>query len=253
VRAIAVSDIREALAAGWRDFRRAPQFGIFFGAFYAGWGILIAAMLTVFHMAYLVFPVSIGFVLMGPFLAVGLYEVSRRLERGEALSWAGVLGVIWLQRQRELVWMAFVMLFVFWIWMYQVRLLLALFLGFMSFSDLAGFLRIVFTTEEGLWFLLVGNVVGAFLSLLLFSVTVVSCPLLLDREADFVTAIVTSVRTVVASGAPMIGWGLLVVALMLAAALPAFLGLLVVLPVLGHTTWHLYRRAVVPATSAPPR
>lgn len=253
VRAIGFADIAQALAEGWSDFRRAPQFGVFFGGFYAVWGVLIAAMLTVLDMAYLVFPMSIGFVLLGPFLAVGLYEVSRRLERGEALAWSQVLGVIWLQRQRELVWMAFVMLFVFWVWMYQVRLLLALFLGFKSFSDLAGFLRIVLATYEGVLFLLVGSAIGAVLSLVLFSVTVVACPLLLDREADFITAIITSVKAVTTSGLPMIAWGLAVVALVIAASLTAFLGLLVVLPVLGHTTWHLYRRAVVPATSAPPR
>jgi len=151
--------------------------------------------------------------------------------------------------------MAFVMLFVFWIWMYQVRLLLALFLGFQSFSSMAGFMRVVLTTSDGLWFLLVGHVVGAVLSLVLFSVTVISCPMLLDRECDFITAMITSVKTVTTSGPPMIAWGLLVVAAMIAASLPAFLGLLVVLPVLGHTTWHLYRRAV-PApgvTSVPPR
>jgi uncharacterized membrane protein len=248
VRAIGFGDIAAALRAGWHDFRQAPLYGLFFGSFYAGWGILIAAMLSVLDMAYLVFPVSIGFVLIGPFVAVGLYEVSRRLERGEALTWGGVLGVIWLQRQRELVWMAFVMLFVFWVWMYQVRLLLALFLGFQSFSDMAGFLRIVLTTYDGWWFLLVGHVVGAVLSLVLFSVTVIACPLLLDREVDFITAIITSVKTVTTSGPPMIAWGLCVVAAMIAASLPAFLGLLVVLPVLGHTTWHLYRRAVI----APP-
>jgi uncharacterized membrane protein len=90
-------------------------------------------------------------------------------------------------------------------------------------------------------------VVGAVLSLVLFSVTVIACPLLLDREVDFITAIITSVKTVTTSGPPMIAWGLFVVAAMIAASLPAFLGLLVVLPVLGHTTWHLYRRAVVAA------
>ncbi len=248
VRAIGFGDIAMALRLGWSDFRAAPLYGLFFGSFYAGWGILIAAMLSVLDMAYLVFPVSIGFVLIGPFIAVGLYEVSRRLERGEALSWSGVLGVIWHQRQRELVWMAFVMLFVFWIWMYQVRLLLALFLGFQSFSDMGGFLRVVLTTSDGFWFLAVGNVVGALLSLVLFSVTVISCPLLLEREVDFITAIITSVKAVTESGVPMIAWGLFVVAAIIAASLPAFLGLLVVLPVLGHTTWHLYRRAVVSPT-----
>jgi uncharacterized membrane protein len=142
--------------------------------------------------------------------------------------------------------MAFVVLFVLWIWLYQVRLLIALFLGSRATIDLGKFLHVVVSTPEGLVFLAVGHLVGAALALLLFSVTVIACPLLLDRNIDFVTAIVTSVKTVTTSPAPMILWGLVVVALVLCASLPAFLGLLVVLPVLGHATWHLYRRAIAP-------
>jgi uncharacterized membrane protein len=105
----------------------------------------------------------------------------------------------------------------------------------------------VLTTNEGLLFLAVGNLDGAVLSLILFSLTVVSFPLLLERDVDFITAMITSVRAVVTSPAPMIGWAALIVVLTIVSALPLFLGLLVTLPVLGHTTWHLYRRIVAPA------
>jgi uncharacterized membrane protein len=107
-------------------------------------------------------------------------------------------------------------------------------------------LTVVLTTNEGLLFLAIGNLDGAALSLILFSLTVVSFPLLLDREVDFVTAMVTSVRAVVASPVPMIGWAAIIVALLIVSALPYFLGLLVTVPVLGHTTWHLYRKIVAP-------
>jgi len=135
------------------------------------------------------------------------------------------------------------------VWMYQVRLLVALFLGLKSFSTLVGFIDIVLHTPEGMRFLAVGHVVGAVLYAVLFTVTVVSIPLLLDREVDFVTAIITSVKAVMKNPVVMLGWALLVLALTALALLPAFLGLLVVLPVLGHATWHLYQKLVEPAAS----
>jgi uncharacterized membrane protein len=142
----------------------------------------------------------------------------------------------------EIGWMAFVTFFVFILWMYQVRFLMALFLGLnASFATLHDFLVVVLTTNEGLVFLMVGNAVGAALSLVLFSLTVVSFPLLLDRDVDFVTAMITSVRAVTTSPVPMIGWAAVIVVLLAISALPFFLGLLITLPVLGHTTWHLYR------------
>jgi uncharacterized membrane protein len=246
VRNIAIADLRDCLATGIADFRRAPLYGLFFGAVYAFAGLLIVASVFQFGMPYLAYPLAIGFSLIGPFIAVGLYEVSRRLEAGRPLDWPGILRVIYDQRRRELSWMGFVVLFVLWIWLYQVRLLIALFLGSRATIDLGRFLHVVVSTPEGLTFLAIGHLVGAFLALVLFSVTVIACPLLLDRNVDFVTAIVTSVKTVATSPLPMILWGLMVVVLILVASLPAFLGLLVVLPVLGHATWHLYRRAIAP-------
>jgi uncharacterized membrane protein len=136
------------------------------------------------------------------------------------------------------------MLFIFWMWMYQVRLVMALTLGRMSYATLDRFVEVVLTTPQGWTFLAVGHVVGAALSLILFSITVIAIPFLLDHEADFITAMITSVRTVLASPLVMLGWGVVVTLAVLAACVPFFLGLLVVLPVLGHATWHLYRRAI---------
>lgn len=140
--------------------------------------------------------------------------------------------------------MAFITLFILLMWMYQVRVLLALFLGSQSFVTIEQFLTVLVTTEDGLTFLAVGHLFGAVDSLILFSLTVVSFPLLLDQDRDFITAMITSVRTVLESPPVMIAWAFVIVVLLALAMLPAFLGLLVVLPVLGHATWHLYRRLI---------
>ena len=246
VRRVSVADIAESLGEGLRDFQAAPLFGLAFAALYVAGGILILLSLTAFGMVYLAYPLAAGFALIGPFVAVGLYEVSRQREAGEAPSMGGIWATI--RSRREIGWMAFVTLFVFLVWMYQVRLLIAVLLGLhASFSSLPEFLTVVLTTNEGLVFLALGNLVGAALSLILFSLTVVSFPLLLERDVDAVTAMITSVRAVVMSPLPMIGWAAVIVALLALSSLPYFLGLLVTLPVLGHATWHLYRRIVVPA------
>ncbi|KRR24834.1 hypothetical protein CQ14_05730 [Bradyrhizobium lablabi] len=248
VRPITAADIAEALSQGLRDFQAMPLYGLAFGAFYAAGGIAILLCLTAFGMVYLVYPLAAGFAMLGPFVAIGLYEVSRRREAGQAVSF----GAIWatIRSRSEIGWMAFVTLFVFVIWMYQVRLLIALLLGLnASFASLREFITVVLTTNEGLLFLAIGNAVGAALSLILFSLTVVSFPLLLDRDVDFVTAMITSVRAVVTSPLPMIGWAALIVILLAVSAMPYFLGLLVTLPVLGHTTWHLYRRIIAPVAA----
>lgn len=244
IRHIHANDIVDALAKGLRDFQAYPAYGLFFGGLYALGGLATVAAALWWGMNYLVYPMAAGFVLIGPFVAVGLYEVSRRRELGEPMSWGAVLGAVLAQSGREISWMAFVTLFIFLIWMYQVRLLIALFFGLHGMPA-GNFPAILFTTPEGLAFLAVGHAVGAVLAILVFSLTVVSFPLLLDRQVDVVTAMITSVKSVVTNPLPMIGWALVVTILIIVASLPAFLGLLIVLPVLGHTTWHLYRKVVI--------
>lgn len=241
---IGAADIVEALGKGLRDFQALPLYGLAIGALYAGGGIVVVLCATLLGMSYLAYPLAAGFALIGPFAAAGLYEVSRQRELGQAPSPAGIWRAI--RSRGEMGWMAFVTIFIFVMWMYQVRFLMALFLGLhASFANMQQFITTVLTTTEGMLFLAVGNCIGAALSLILFSLTVVSFPLLLDRDdVDFVTAMITSVRAVITSPVPMIGWALVIVILMILSAAPFFLGLLVTLPVLGHTTWHLYRRVV---------
>jgi uncharacterized membrane protein len=245
---ISGADVIEAFGAGLRDFQALPLYGLAIGAFYAVGGLVVLLSATAFGMSYLAYPLAAGFALLGPFAAIFLYDVSRRRERGEPIK----LRDIWatLRSRPEIGWMAFVSIFIFVMWMYQVRFLMALFLGLhASFASLNEFINVVLTTNEGLLFLAIGNLEGAVLSLILFSLTVVSFPLLLERDVDFVTAMITSVRAVVTSPLPMIGWAACIVVLLLVSALPFFIGLLVTLPVLGHTTWHLYRRIVAPVAA----
>ena len=244
VRAATFEDIGIALAQGWDDFLKAPFYGLFLGGVYALGGLLVVATVAWFGMGYLAYPLAAGFVLIGPFIAAGLYEVSRRLERDEKLEWRGVLRVIFAQSAIAIC--APFAIFAFIVWMYQVRLLVALFLGFQSFANFGAFIYMVFTTGEGLAFLAVGHLVGAVMASLVFSLTVVSFPLLLDRDVDFITAMIVSVQAVIKSPVVMLCWAFAIVIIVVLASAPFFLGLFVALPVLGHATWRLYRRIVEP-------
>jgi uncharacterized membrane protein len=233
------SDVFAALREGVRDFLRAPLFGLFFGGVYAAAGIALYLLLAYYRSLWLILPLAVGFPLVGPFVAAGCYEVSRKLALGEQLRWKDVLTVTIRQSRREMGWMAFVVLFIFWIWMYQVRLMVALFLGFKGFSSLDGFL-VALTQLDGVAFLLAGTLSGAVISFVLFCSTVVAMPLLLHRDLDFISALINSWRSVFENFRAFMIFGLIVAVLTFLALLPMFLGLLVVLPVLGHATWHLY-------------
>jgi uncharacterized membrane protein len=241
VRAIRIADMKEAWSRGVRDFRAAPVYGLVFGGFFAVCGIIIVLTVAALGVGYLSYPLAAGFALIGPFAAVGLYEVRRRTEAGLAPTWPAVLGVF---LNRQLAWMGLITLFFFIVWMYQVQL--ALFLGARSSgSTLRDFMDALTTTPEGLVFLALGTGIEALLSIVPLSVTLVSFPLLVDRDVDFVTAMITSIRAMVTNPLVAIGWGTTIVVLLILACLPLFLGLVIVLPILGHTTWHLYRKIVI--------
>lgn len=244
VNRVTVDDITASLKAGFSDFLARPVMSGFFGLFFAVFGILLVWALIWLGQIWMIIPAIVGFPLIAPFAAAGLYEMSRRLQTGESFGWSEILTVMANQRKREMGWMAFVTLFIFWVWIYQVRLWLAIILQNASFSDFDGFLNAVFFTPQGWIFLAVGTCVGAFLSAVLFSVTVVAMPLLLDRETNFISAMLTSLRVVSESPVVMLGWAAIISVTMLLSLVPAFLGLIFTLPILGHTTWHLYQRAV---------
>ncbi|MEM1314348.1 MAG: DUF2189 domain-containing protein [Pseudomonadota bacterium] len=250
IETIGYDDLGAAFRAGVEDFKRAPMFGVFFGGVYAVGGLIMLWLSAVMDAPWLILPLVLAFPLVGPFVAVGLYDVSRRLARDEKPKWGEVLGVMLQQRKRELGWMAFVVLFICFVWFYQIRTILVIFLQNESFSSMGDFLTVAVTTQAGWGFLIVGSLVGGFLALVLFSTTVVAIPLLLERDRDFITAMITSVKAVTSSPRPMVAWGITVTVLVMAAALPLFLGLIVILPVLGHATWHLYKKLVGPEPEA---
>ncbi len=243
IRPLSLDDVRAALAEGWSDFRRAPAFGLFFAFVYILGGAIILLQLKVWGQSWVILPVAVGFPLLGPFAAVGLYEASRRIEAGQPLDWASVLGVVFRQKDRQVPSMVMVVVMIFLFWMYGAHLIFALFLGLSAMTNVMSSTE-VFFTANGLAMLATGTVVGAGLALLLYSITVVGLPMLLDREVDVVTAMVTSVRVVAANPAPMLAYAAIVAALLIAAMIPLFLGLFLALPLLGHATWRLYRRAI---------
>ena len=243
VNEVDASDLRAALALGWRDFRRAPMLGAVFSAVYVLGGWLIWWAMTAKGQIWWTLPASAGFPILGPFIACGFYEISRRQEAGEPLTAAGVFGVIFRQKDRQIPAIAAVIVVYFLFWNFLSHMIFALFLGNAVMTNVSSSLA-VFLSPQGLAMLGFGTLVGAGFATLLFCLTVVSLPMLLDREVDFVTAMLTSFALVRENPGVMLGWGLLIATCLFVAMLPAFLGLFLVLPVFGHASWHLYRRAI---------
>lgn len=244
IRCATFDDLKQALRAGARDMAARPALSLFFGFVYALFGLLLIAGLVVYDQIWMAIAAGVGFPLVAPFLAAGLYEMSRRLDRGEPFTASDIFLVIFRQRRREFGWMSFVVLFVFWIWAYQVRIVLAITIHSQNYRSIDHLLGAVFTTADGAAFLLIGTLIGALAATVLYSITVIAMPLLLDKDVDFITAMITSVKTVQRSPAAMLGWGAVVGGLTLLAIAPAFLGIIFIFPLLGHTTWHLYARLI---------
>lgn len=234
------SDLFAALAAGWRDFRACPQYGLFFGAVFVIAGLVMTHLLFNRGEYFWIIPAMAGFPLIAPFAAAGLYEASRRRLAGEPVSWRPVLGAV-SAGDGQLPVMGVIAFVIFAFWVILAHTVFGVFLGQ---SGVGADPLQVLLSPVGLAMLAVGSAIGGLIALLLFAIMVVSLPMLIDREVDFITAIITSIRVVGANRAVMLCWAVLVALLVFAAMIPALLGLLVALPVLGHATFHLYRRAV---------
>lgn len=243
LRKITISDIIESCAAGVRDFAAAPKYGLFLAGLFVLAGWLILALLMYFKILYLAYPLAMGFALISPFAAVGFYAVSNRLEQNKPLSFANVFADIRDAMKRDLRWMALVTGFALVIWMDIAAFLFFGLMGFQGFGP--DFLEKLFTTPTGLFFLLLGNTSGAFIALFVFSISVISFPLLYAHDIDFVTAMTTSARLVAENPVAMIFWCALIGLLTMLSIASVFVGLFLVLPLVGHATWHLYRKAVV--------
>lgn len=239
IRRITRADVMSSLAKGWRDFLAAPLFGAFFGGFYVICGLILTWITLGTGQVYWLALAVFGFPILGPFTAVGLYEVSHRIENNQPLRWPDILGVIWRQKDRQLPSISAIIIVIFLFWSFIGHMIFALFLGLSTMTNISSSYEVYLTTN-GILMLVVGTGVGAVLAGVTFAITVTGLPLLLDREIDFVTAMIVSFQSVLQNFWVMLVWGLFVAVAVFAAMVPLFLGLLVVLPVLGHATWHLY-------------
>ena len=237
---LAPGDLARAAAAGWRDFANHPLFGLFFAFFYAAFGALMYYVFTIRGEGTWMITAIAGFPLFAPFAAVGLYEVSRRREAGLALGWGAVLGALRGRGDQQLLLMGGIIFVGFSFWVIIAHMIFAIFAASAGLGDGMRFIL----SSSGFAMLGFGGAVGAVIAFVFYAMTVMSLPMLVERDVDFITAIVTSVRAVKANPVVLILWAAFIALALFAAILPLFAGLFIVLPVLGHATWHLYRRTV---------
>jgi uncharacterized membrane protein len=236
--------LREALARGLNDFAACRTDVVFLCVIYPVVGLVLARLAFGYRLLPLLFPLASGFALVGPFAALGLYEMSRRREEGAEVGWADAFGVARSPSVAAIVLLGLVLMAIFLLWLAAAGAIYVLTLGPEAPASATRFFRQVFTTDAGWALIVIGVGVGFLFALAVLAIGVVSFPLLLDREAGLDTAVRTSVRAVVANPGPMALWGLIVAAGLVIGSIPFFLGLIVVMPVLGHATWHLYRLVV---------
>ncbi len=245
VRKIGFSDLTFALRQGWSDFRAMPTHTVFLGLVYAAVGLVIARMVFGGNLFALLYPLAAGFALIGPFAAIGLYELSRRREEGRDTNWLHVFDVRHSPSFGSILLLGALMLLMFLVWIAVAHGLFVAYFGRWYEGSFATFLDELLTTQHGRQLMLVGNLVGFIFAVVAMAVSVVSFPLMLDRHVGVASAVITSVRVVLRNPIVMLTWGAIVAISLALGALPFFIGLAVVVPVLGHATWHLYRKAVV--------
>lgn len=239
------ADIKASFALGWADFKAAPLHGLTIGAFYALGGLSVIYIAVYMGYPYMAAPITAGFTLLGPFAAIEIYEISRLRERGERVTWEKMKKGLTPEVVRECAYLGFLLFIIFAMWIESSFVLYALFFG-LKILSFSAFLESALTTSSGISFLLAGHILGACLATFVFALSVVSFPMIVDRETDFITALITSIRTVSSNPGVMIPWGICIGVLLLIGFATAFIGLVLVLPLLGHTSWHLYRRIVLP-------
>jgi len=244
VRRLRLADLTGALASGLQDFQANRTDVIFVCVIYPIVGLLLGRLASGYGLLPLLFPLASGFALVGPLAAVGLNEMSRRREHGEAISWVDAFRVLRSPSIGSIALLGLLLVAVFLVWLVVAQVIYVATLGLAAPVSAAAFAQDVLHTEAGWALIVIGVGIGFLFAVLVLAVSAVSFPLLLDRNVGIDTAVWTSMRVVATNPGIMAVWGAVVVALLVLGSLPALVGLVVVLPVLGHATWHLYRRAV---------
>jgi uncharacterized membrane protein len=244
IRHIGMADIRAALANGFDDFWAMPSHILFLGLIYPVVGFILFRLAFGYDVLSLLFPLIAGFALIGPVASTGLYELSRRREQGLEVSWAHAFAVLRSPAIRSIAALGAMLLAFFIGWLYTAQALYQALFGDIPPRSLHEFATQILTTPSGWTLIVIGNLIGFVYAATVLVLSVVSFPMLVDRPVGVGVAVQTSVRAVLANPVPMAAWGLIVAAGLIIGSLPFLIGLALIMPILGHATWHLYRRVV---------
>ncbi|MER8546351.1 MULTISPECIES: DUF2189 domain-containing protein [unclassified Mesorhizobium] len=253
VRRISTEDLLDALRLGVEDFWAKPSHYVFLCLIYPVVGLILTQWTSGSNAIQLIYPLMSGFALVGPFAAIGLYEISRRREFGMDTSWWHALDVRHSPALPAIAVIGIMLVVLFLLWLFTAQSIYTSLYGNQPPASIVGFIREVLTTSKGWTLILLGNLAGFAFAAIVLATTVVAFPLLLDRDVGAVSAIETSARAVLTNPLQMALWGLMVAVLLVIGSIPLFAGLAVVMPILGHATWHLYRRVVEPERAQPDR
>ena len=252
IRNVTFADLGDALRLGWDDFKAVPSHEIMLCIIYPVLGLALARVVMGASVLPLLFPIAAGFALIGPFAALGLYELSRRREVGEPASAWHATEVLRSPSFGAMLALGALLTVVFVVWVATAQAIYVSTFGNEPAAEIPGFVSKVLTTPQGWRLILLGCGAGFLFAVLALCVSVVSFPMMLDRHASVADAVTTSLRAVARNPMSMAAWGVIVAALLVIGSLPLFLGLAVVIPLLGHATWHLYRKMVEPSPNPPP-
>jgi len=251
IRKIGIADVFDALRLGFDDFREKPSHYVFLCLIYPIAGVVLMTWSAGANMLPLLYPLASGFALIGPVAAIALYEVSRRRELGMDARWPHAMRRLRRHPAIPSIVAAAATLFViFIVWLLVAQGLYVTMFGPTPPATISEFWNNIVSTEQGWNLIVVGNLVGFVFAVVVLSISVVTFPLLLDRDVGALTAIETSVRATIANPVPVALWGLIIAAGLVIGSIPVFVGLAVIMPIFGHATWHLYRKIVEPAGTA---
>ncbi|MCB8822837.1 DUF2189 domain-containing protein [Microvirga rosea] len=246
IRKIGPADLKEALSRGFDDFWAMPSHLVFLGLIYPILGACLAALTFTNNALPLLYPLATGFALVGPLAGVGLYEISRRRELGLPTSWGDAFEVLKSPSLPSIIALGVLLMMIFLAWLTSARMLYESLFGYAAPTSYPQFIDHVLASPEGMRLIVWGNLLGFAFAVVVLSISVISFPLLLDRDVGIAVAVYASVKAVVLNPLTMALWGLIVAAALFVGSIPLFVGLAIVMPVLGHATWHLYRRVVEP-------